>query len=108
MSASVVRFESASKTYHSGPFWAHSATDALHPTDFEIGPEEMVAMVGESGSGRRRSDGCASASLSRQQAGCSSRASAFPRIAGSCEDASPLSCRTRRLRSTPTCESALR
>jgi peptide/nickel transport system ATP-binding protein len=52
MSASVVRFESASKTYHSGPFWAHSATDALHPTDFEIGPEEMVAMVGESGSGK--------------------------------------------------------
>ena len=49
MSASVVRFESASKTYHSGPFWAHSATDALHPTDFEIGPEEMVAMVGELG-----------------------------------------------------------
>ena len=52
MSASVVRFESASKTYRSGSFWAHSATDALHPTDFEIGPGEIVAMVGESGSGK--------------------------------------------------------
>lgn len=52
MSAPILRFMAAGKTYRVGPFWSRQRTAALHPTDFDIEPGEMVAMVGESGSGK--------------------------------------------------------